>query len=118
MTATRIEGMENPTQGKMQEATPGSNVGILLAGIEASQVNKGDVISNVMAQQQIDVNKPVVNPRLKGLLGEMKRNQTEYILNLYLKKLQCRLIFCRSFLFQKNLYPTETERQPFKKVLP
>ncbi len=81
MTATRIEGMENPSQGKMQTAAPGDNVGILLAGVEAGQIKKGDVISNVMAQQQVDVNKAVVNPRLKGLLAEMKRNRTEYIIN-------------------------------------
>ncbi|MBP3458128.1 MAG: enhanced serine sensitivity protein SseB C-terminal domain-containing protein [Lachnospiraceae bacterium] len=102
MTATRIEGMENPTQGKMQEATPGSNVGLLLAGIEASQVNKGDVISNVMAQQQIDVNKPVVNPRLKGLLGEMKRNQTEYILNLVFEEVAMQAHFLSIISFSEK----------------
>jgi len=57
VTATRIEGMENLFQKRIQTAAPGSNVSILLAGVDASQINKGDVISNVMAQQQVDVNK-------------------------------------------------------------
>lgn len=115
MIATRIEGMENPAQRKIQEAAPGSNVSILLGGVEAGQINKGDVISNVMAQQQIDVNKPVVNPRLKGLLCEMKRNQTEYILNLVFEEIAMQAHFLSVISLSEEPVPNENGTATFQK---
>lgn len=76
---TQVVGME--IVGRSAERAPsGSNVGILLPNLEKTQLSPGDVISNVMPQQRVDVNQPVFNPRLKGLLAaaRLKRTQ-EYI---------------------------------------
>lgn len=61
----------------VEKAPSGSNVGILLPNLEKAQLSPGDVISNVMPQQRVDVNQPVFNPRLKGLLAaaRLKRAQ-------------------------------------------
>ena len=75
----QVGGME--IVGRSAERAPsGSNVGILLPNLEKTQLSPGDVVSNVMPQQRVDVNQPVFNPRLKGLLAaaRLKRTQ-EYI---------------------------------------
>lgn len=76
MLTTQVGGME--IVGKSVEKAPsGSNVGILLPNLEKAQLNPGDVISNVMPQQQVDVNQPVFNPRLKGLLAAARLKRTQ-----------------------------------------
>lgn len=76
---TQVGGME-AARRSIEEAPSGSSVGILLPDLEKMQLNPGDVISNVAPQQRVDVNQPVFNPRLKGLLAaaRVKRTQ-EYI---------------------------------------
>ena len=43
---SKVMGMENPRFGKMDVAPVGRNVGILLSGIEAMQLSKGDILTN------------------------------------------------------------------------
>ena len=68
------------SRGGQVLTTQVGSVGILLPDLEKMQLNPGDVISNVAPQQRVDVNQPVFNPRLKGLLAaaRVKRTQ-EYI---------------------------------------
>lgn len=102
MLSTQIGSIENPSQGKMTEAGPGSNVGILLNGLESGQLQKGDVISNFMAQKQVDVNQPVVNPRLKGLLAEMKVNKNEDLTNLLFEEIATQAHFLSIIFLTKE----------------
>lgn len=73
---TQVGGMEIVDRS-VEKAPSGSNVGILLPNLEKAQLNPGDVISNVMPQQQVDVNQPVFNPRLKGLLAAARLKRTQ-----------------------------------------
>lgn len=67
MLTTQVEDMES-YRNKIEKAPSGKYVGILLPDLQKDQLNIGDIISNVEPQQRVDVNQPVFNPRLKGLL--------------------------------------------------
>lgn len=59
---SKILSIENPKVGKMDIAPIGSNVGILLSDIEASQLHRGDIVTN---EKKEDVKDNKLNSILK-----------------------------------------------------
>lgn len=101
-----VAGIENPSQGRMQEAVPGANVALMFREIDAMEFAKADVISNVEPMFEVDVNKPVVNPRLKGLLAERNHTTIEGLTGYILKELAVNANFLSVIMLSEE--PTGT----------
>lgn len=78
---SKVLGLENPQAGQMEKAAHGTPVGILLENITSENIHPGDIISNVKPNTE-DVNEPVTNPRIQGLMRQAAGNPTEEIMNL------------------------------------
>ena len=83
---SKVIGLENPQTGQMDKAVHGTPVGILLENITNENIHPGDIISNVKPNTE-DVNEPVTNPRLQGLMRQAAGNPTEEIMNLVYEEL-------------------------------
>lgn len=83
---SKVLGLENPQMGQMEKAAHGTPVGILLENITNENIHPGDIISNVKPNTE-DVNEPVTNPRIQGLMRQAAGNPTEEIMNLVYEEL-------------------------------
>lgn len=83
---SKVIGLENPQTGQMDKAVHGTPVGILLENITNENIHPGDIISNVKPNTE-DVNQPVTNPRIQGLMRQAAGNPTEEIMNLVYEEL-------------------------------
>ncbi len=101
-----VAGIENPSQGSMQEAAPGANVALMFREIDAKEFAKADVISNAAPMFEADVNKPVVNPRLKGLLLERDHTIIEDLTGNILEEVAVNAIFLSVIMLSQE--PTDT----------
>lgn len=76
-----VTAMENPVNGRMREASPGTNVALMFRDLPSSKLEKGDVICNV--RPAFSYGNGEVNPRLQGLVAERNhtiiRNLEDYI---------------------------------------
>lgn len=76
-----VTAMENPVNGRMKEASPGTNVALMFRDLSAPELEKGDVICNV--RPAFSYGNGEVNPRLQGLVAERSHtiinNLEEYI---------------------------------------
>lgn len=110
---SKVLGMENPEVGDMETAEPGTPVGIWLEGIEASQLHMGDVVTNV-TPNTVDVNKPIENPRLKGLLRFAAGNPTEEIMNLVYEEVAMNTRFLSVMMLSEEPETSEDGTAKFK----
>ncbi len=83
---SRVLGLENPQMGQMEKAAQGTPVGILLENITNENIHAGDIISNVKPNTE-DINEPVMNPRIQGLMRQAAGNPSEEIMNLLYEEL-------------------------------
>lgn len=83
---TKVLGLENPQTGQLEKAPHGTPVGILLENITNENIYAGDIISNVKPNTE-DVNSPVTNPRIQGLMRQAAGNPTEEMMNLIYEEL-------------------------------
>lgn len=110
---SKVLGMENPEVGEMKTAGPGTPVGILLDGIEASQLHMGDIISNVAPNTE-DVDRPAENPRLKGLLRFAAGNPSEEIMNLVYEEIAMNACFLSAVMLSEEPETNEDGTAKFK----
>lgn len=110
---SKVLGMENPEVGDMETAGPGTPVGIWLEGIEASQLHMGDIITNVVPNTA-DVDKPIENPRLKGLLRFAAGNPTEEIMNLVYEEIAMNARFLSVMMLSEEPEANEDGTAKFK----
>ncbi len=83
---SKVLGLENPQAGQLEKAAHGTPVGILLENITNENIHPGDIISNVKPNTE-DVNEPVVNPRIQGLMRQAAGKPTEEMMNLIYEEL-------------------------------
>ena len=83
---TKVLGLENPQVGQMEKASHGTPVGILLENITPDKLHIGDIVTNVKPNTQ-DINEPIVNPRIQGLMRHAVGNPTEEMMNLIYEEL-------------------------------
>lgn len=83
---SKVLGLENPQMGQLEKAVHGTPVGILLENITNENIHPGDIISNVKPNTE-DVNEPVTNPRIQGLMRQAAGNPTKEMMNLVYEEL-------------------------------
>lgn len=83
---SKVLGLENPQMGQLEKAVHGTPVGILLENITNENIYPGDIISNVKPNTE-DVNEPVTNPRIQGLMRQAAGNPTKEMMNLVYEEL-------------------------------
>lgn len=81
MIASEVAGLDNPQTGKLQEATAGTPVAILLEKVLPEQVHVGDIITNEKPNTT-DLDVDITNPRIKGLMRQAALTCTEEMMNL------------------------------------
>lgn len=118
---SKVLGLENPQMGQMEKAVHGTPVGILLENIIRENVHPGDIISNVKPNTE-DVNEPVTNPRIQGLMRQAAGNPTEEIMNLVYEELAMNARLLSAMLLThepvQNENGTATFEQDTKMQLP
>ena len=110
---SKVLGMENPEVGDMETAGPGTPVGIWLEGIEAAQLHMGEIVTNV-APNIADVDRPIENPRLKGLLRFAAGNPTEEIMNLVYEEIAMNTRFLSVMMLSEEPETNEDGTAKFK----
>ena len=110
----KVSGLENPEVGRMEIAQKGTPAGILLEGTDPSLLHRGDVITNVEPNTE-DINKPVENPRLKGLLRQAAGNPAEEIMNLVYEEIAMNTKFLSVMLLSEEPEAKEDGSAEFKK---
>lgn len=83
---SKVLGLENPQLGQMEKAAHGTPVGILLENITADKLHAGDIVTNVKPNTE-DINEPIANPRIQGLMRQAAGNPTEEMMNLVYEEL-------------------------------
>jgi|InofroStandDraft_1065614.scaffolds.fasta_scaffold25304_4 GTPases - translation elongation factors len=76
-----VTAMENPVNGRMNEASPKTNVALMFRELASAELEKGDVVCNV--RPTFSYENGEINPRLQGLMAERShtiiKNLEEYI---------------------------------------
>lgn len=98
---SKILGLENPQMGQMEKAEHGMPVGILLENITNENICAGDIVTKTKPNTE-DINEPVNNPRIQGLMRQAAGNPTEEIMNLVYEELAMNARFLSVMMLSKE----------------
>lgn len=110
---SKVAGLDNPQTGKIEEAPVGMPVAILLEDILPEQVFVGDVITNEVPNAE-DIQKPITNPRIKGLMRQAAGAPTEEMLNLVYEEFAMNARFISVILLSEEPVPNQDGTTTFK----
>lgn len=110
---SKVLGLENPQMGQLEKAVHGTPVGILLENITRENIHPGDIISNVKPNTE-DVNEPVTNPRIQGLMRQAAGNPTKEMMNLVYEELAMNARLLSAMMLTREPVRKEDGTQAFE----
>lgn len=111
--ASQVAGLDNPQTGEIKEAPVGMPVAVLLEDILPEQVFVGDVITNETPNTE-DIQKPITNPRIKGLMRQAAGAPTEEMMNLVYEEFAMNARFISVILLSEEPITNEDGTATFK----
>lgn len=106
MLTSKVAGLDNPQTGAIKEAPVGMPVAVLLEDILPEQVFVGDVVTNEAPNTE-DIQKPITNPRIKGLMRQAAGAPTEEMMNLIYEEFAMNSRFISVILLSEEPVPNE-----------